>query len=68
MRPRLVGLATLSALVIALTAGQHAAAEKRGRVLELVIPASSASVSLLKETTISAEMPIMYGRRMPPNF
>jgi hypothetical protein len=68
MRPRLVGLATLSALVIALATGQHAAAEKRGRILELGIPASSASVSPLKETTISAEMPIMYDRRMPPNF
>jgi len=59
MRRLLVGLAALSALVIALLSGQQAAAEKRGGILKLASPANPASMSPMEEATIDAEMPMM---------
>jgi hypothetical protein len=59
MRRGQIGLAAVSALVIALLAGQPAAAEKRGGILKLASPASPASMSPMEATTIVAELPIM---------
>src|SRR4051795_2639189 len=59
MRRCRIGLAALSALVIASICGQQAAAEKRGGILKLASPGSPASMSPMEEATIVAEMPMM---------
>jgi peptide/nickel transport system substrate-binding protein len=52
-------LTVLGALVMALAAGQLVAAEKRGGILKLASPASPASMSVMEEATIVAQMPMM---------
>ena len=49
----------MGALVMALAAGQLVAAEKRGGILKLASPASPASMSVMEEATIVAQMPMM---------
>jgi peptide/nickel transport system substrate-binding protein len=56
---RLRAAAAASALLIAISAGEAALAEKRGGTLKLYSPASPASMSLLEESTGVAEMPVM---------
>jgi peptide/nickel transport system substrate-binding protein len=52
-------VAAASALLIAILAGGTASAQKKGGVLKLYSPQSPASMSLLEESTIVAEMPMM---------
>jgi peptide/nickel transport system substrate-binding protein len=58
MKQHLCAFAAIVPLV-GMSAGQAAFAEKPGGVLKLYSPASPASMSLLEEVTIVAEMPMM---------
>ena len=46
-------------LLLALSAGDPAWAQKRGGILQLASPASPANMSILETATIVAEMPMM---------
>ena len=46
-------------LLLSLSAGQQASAQKRGGILKLASPASPASMSIHEEATIVAERPMM---------
>ena len=59
MKLKMRAAAAATALVIAISAGGTASAEKRGGILKTYDPDSPASMSILEEGTVFAEGPMM---------